>query len=115
MDKASTKNVQPKTDSYCGLSSDEIIELQLRGYSVAEIANMCGGNTSSIANFMSERGKSLVLEPHEYPPAPELRHSDKIVTYRSSIAGNGGSRRISRVSLPLVLMHVRQIEAKPCA
>lgn len=115
MDKAPAKNAQPKTDSYCGLSSDDIIELQLRGYSVNEIAVMCGGNASAITNFMSERGKSLVLEPHEYPPAPELCHSDKIVIYRSSIAVNGGSRRISRVSLPIVQMHVRQIEAMPCA
>lgn len=82
MDKAPTKVTPPKSDTYCGLSSDEIIELQLRGYSVAEIANIGGGNTSSIATFMSERGKSLVLESHEYPPAPELCHPDKIVTYR---------------------------------
>lgn len=115
MKKTSTESAPPKSDSHCGLSSDGIIELQLRGYSVAEIAAMCGSSLSAITAFMCERGKSLIIQPDEKVPAPDLTHPDKAVMHYAPLSGNGGSRRIYRVSLPRVLMHVRQIEASTCA
>lgn len=104
-----------RADRYCGLSCADIQELQLRGHSIAEIASMCGGKDYGLTTFMSERRATLTLEPDEQPPAPDLSRPDKIIVYRTTIAPGGSSRRIYRVSLPAISMHVDAIEGRPCA
>lgn len=99
-------------NTFHGLTASDVRELLLRGHTPTEIAAMRGMRAEALSNFMCSHGVTLTVELHDKPPKPESS-GDKVILYPTSISPTSGVRRISRVSLPRITMHVQELEGAP--
>jgi hypothetical protein len=92
-----------------GLSKDRIRELLYAGYSMQEIAAICGSSYDAVNSFIGDHRLSLTVGVGDPPPRPDLSKPGKIIVYPARVEGFSSTRRIRRISLAYNSLYARQL------
>lgn len=98
-------------NSFDNLDPIAIRKMYEAGMMCIEIGKALGTTGTVISHFLSKRGIGQELANRD--TRPDLTRADCIITYRAAMCAASGMRKIKRVTLPRVSMHVAALEARP--